>query len=1173
MGLFTKKSKDALRDAPKLSQLVHSDLDILAPPALPAAGQRNVSGASVSSLEESKGYTLKGKLGLAKHPDNVFDGFDGTQNPEPHHYDDSIYSYSTPNSANNSLPPSRGSPQRPDFDRDQTQTQTQTMTQTQSPHGHPLQQEADYESIYSREPYEDSVYEGDFDQSGQRFESQAPQTSQALRGDPKPHPLSIPASSSDQVLPTIITAVQHGKVAHYTPEFKGAEFGYQGDGSASASPRSGTPGLYETLDSPVMPRALHHSASGSSLHSPAQAGASSGLPSPALHSPGLAYHQPEATYGDIVETAKGKSPTIAQASSFTTPPIQQSQTFHTPGSYATPGSYSSPNLKLDTQLPQSPATPMDLQENNPADHVNCSHAGPHNHSQVASPVLPKPRIAPTLPPGGHPGYPAENYPKKKPSVEVLPGRDLYAEAMNDYPYPLSPTELRSAPYPTCYYQRKGCNQVGPHDHSHDHQDDYDHPESNQDQAVKEVEPQLPELIQPQPTVPRPYPMQIHKAVSEPVEVKVEQEHQQEQEHENQYDRESEAQHFRSADVHADAHAANDVSTGPSTGTHTPMTELPLSAESPGDSDHLSRDFNRLSVSQVVSGMGLPLDTHSIASHDLSDSRLQDHHDLSDAGNVPPVEYEGRGGYAGTPMTYQVSGMPEPSQAEILRASYISTDSSEMGRMPRGGHSRGQSRSGTMMTGMSNMTGMVQGQNGVAYYPAPIPMNLKLPPLLSKKNRRQSKIGGSPNSNSPRKSSFSSTSMLDRPGNRSSFISPWSHTADGSLLHYEGFSDSPSPEFGPERTGRSSHRLSMGSRGSSPLKQLYLSQNLNSIDGRLERPLDLQDEDGEPEGQFTFGGKGNYQEAVLVDEDEEDGSGQDPYYNPEKRGRRRTMSLTSINVCMDKSEERDELEGVDLAAEITDMDRYDASANAFTRVHIDKNAIVPSSALGGGFGNGITPAMDAQPGTLVEELELRKKDKKAVRAHVNKSMHKYAADGTETPLIQQIHDTTSVYGQLDSMGADSFGAMSMSGGDNRRHTMMSSMTQMTQAGKDYSYEDPNNKRMSLLALDSLAREDYNRSYSKPGHAQMSKQYKASREDDEPLRVRKQRLKRQSEQFMQQKQLQENIDRQRLASLEKEKERQKSKVQRRNQFGMSSTPSAAPGKKGKVLIGPGGEVIRT
>lgn len=1183
MGLFSKKSRETMNSVPKLSALAQEpDLDILSPPPLPAAystqQQRSVSGASVgsvgsvSSLNEPKGYTLRGKLGLAKAPQNVFDGFDGAQVPDAG-YNDSVY-------------------------------------------GDEPQQE---------EENQDDLYEQPRDQNDQY-------------GQPRDT-----ASSREPIsLPHINTFVQHGTVKQYTPEFGGAEFGASGEFAAdsySNSQLASPTEFHSSRNSPVKPPPITIPGRKSGMSSPAH------VSSPLGKSPA---HVTSPRQSGMASAAAALA--MGLPASYTTPPLAQQAQFGS--SFESPQTFSTPSQQVETH---------------PADHVNCSHGAGHTHAHAhntPSPHVASPTVKSPPPPLAHPGYPKEHYIAKKKSSEalgeVLPGRDLYQEAMNDYPYPLSPSELQTAPYPTCYYNR-GCRQIGPH--SHEEEEDSNHVEpvfatfdqSKYDEIQRESREQTDKenivwgqraaesrdtlSAQSRDTVSRPaesadsrfadpvsraaesraaesadsrfaeadstdpaeseyIPADLHRAESSiyPEEEASESRDEHRDEHPDEYSRDEHHDEYP-RDEHPDEHPHDDshdfdFNTG---GTHTPTTtRLPLdSPGTPGTPTHdLSRDFNRLSVSQIK-GMGLPLDTRSIASGEghVPIHASQHHVTTPDAdvnhGHVTHGQVVGGGS---TPSHHV---MLEPSQAEILRSSYISTDSGGTGPggLPIGStghvmdrhmmssdphvmeghvmdeiqiddnghvvnnqhhlqhhlhHSPGSghvdSRSGTMMTNLSSPS--------AAYYPAPIPMNLKLPPLLSKKNRRKSRSGISPFP-SPRKSSF--TSALDKPGNRSSFMSPWSHTSDGSLLHYEGFAD----DF--ERPGRSVHRMSLGSRGSSPLKKLYLSGEDESRDpsrdvSRLSRDFD------EAYGEY------NHDESA-VDLDSDLDSSRDPYYNPEKRGRRRTMSLTSINVNMDNSEVREEFaddaEGVE--GDVSDMQRYEASANAFTRVHIDANAIVPPSAAAG-YGNGISPAMDQKPGTLVEELELRKKDKKAVRGHLNKTMHQYAADGTEAPLIQQIHDSQSAYGFDDrrqSMMSD------------KRMSMMTGMTGMTgMTTKEHSYEEPNHHRMSLLALDSLAQMDYQQSYSKPGAAQISKQYKASRDDDEPLRVRKQRLKRQSQQLLEQRQLQENIEKQRVASVELEKKRQDAKQQRRNQFGVNAAAAAAGGqKKGKVLIGPGGEVIRT
>ncbi|KAG5359259.1 hypothetical protein CKK34_5609 [Yarrowia sp. E02] len=1117
MGLFKKKSREALSDTPKLSTLAQqTDLEVLSPPPLPGVTQRSVSGGSVSSLNESKGYTLRGKLGLVKAPKNVFDDFDGIQTPDTASgYNDSVYEE---------------------------------------------QMVDDEQSIYDGNQYDKSVY-----------------GTEGISDVQLPAHSELSSSNYTNIPPPINTFVEHGTVKQYTPEFKGAEF--QPEGSERESPSASSPKFASSTGENLSSR--------SSPKKPRPISITQGTSSP------LATN----TYGESPKTGMASAAAAAAmgVSTFKTPPLTQQAQF---------GS-----------SPQMIATPAQtLEGTQPADHVHCSHGG-HDHSH--SHTTPKsPTVRSPPPPLAHPGYPKEHYIAKQKSSDtlgqVLPGRDLYAEAQNDYPYPLSPSELNSAPYPTCYYL-KGCRETGPHSHEEEtvqasfDQSKYDtiQRESEKDKMVwggsdrdtvsqgstsRAVESDSRDTTSRE-TV-------SHRTQSRPVDSS-------ESRFEDPESRASTAAESRFEEAYshpASAHAQGDADFIPAdlhraessiypsevdspqrqnhpsddfdfnSGTQTPPTNLPM--DSP-DTPELTREFNRLSVSHIK-GMGLPLDTRSIGSGEGFASQTnvnQHHHHVSNDTDVDLNHGHVTHGQVVGGASHMMYA--EPSQAEILRSSYISTDSggasSHAGRpigstghvmdrhmmspdqevmeghvmdeqhyhghhMSSPGSGNGGSRSGTMMTGMS--------MNSPAYYPAPIPMNLKLPPLLSKKNRRKSRSGISPFP-SPRKSSF--TSALDKPGNRSSFMSPWSHTADGSLLHYEGFTE----DF--ERSGRSMHRQSFGSRGSSPLKKMYLSGE-DSRDASRDDSRDVARLSRDFDEVY-----GQYDESAIDSETDS----RDPYYNPEKRGRRRTMSLTSINVNMDNSEVREEInEGDDVEGDVTDMQRYEASANAFTRVHIDSNALaLPSAAAG--FGNGISPALDQKPGTLVEELELRKKDKKAVRGHLNKSMHQYASDGTETPLIQQINDSQSAFGVDDrrqSLMSD------------KRMSMMTGLTGMTGMTKDHSYEDPNHHRMSLLALDSLAQMDYQQSYSKPGAAQVSKQFKASRDDDEPLRVRKQRLKRQSQQLLEQRQLKDNLEKQRLASIELEKRRQEAKVQRRNQFGKNAAAAGAQ-KKGKVLIGPGGEVIRT
>ncbi|QNP98037.1 YALIA101S06e04874g1_1 [Yarrowia lipolytica] len=1226
MGLFTKKSREALSDTPKLSALAQQpDLPVLSPPPLPAASQRAVSGGSVSSLNEPKGYTLRGKLGLAKAPQNVFDGFDGAQVPDgASGYNDSIYDE-----------------QLPDDDA----------------------------SIYDRSRYEESVY-GD-ERNAQK--QQPPQSEHSSSNN-----------TDSNLPPPINTFVQHGTVKQYTPEFGGAEFPPGGTDGSSHSPHSSqfaspTGEFHSNRSSPVKPPPITipkgRSSPLASGKSPIGISSSFGM-SPStnqIRSPlgSPSYMLPTSTYG---ESPKGSGMASAAAalamgvSSFKTPPLAQKAQFGSPQTFSTPS--------------------QALESTHPADHVNCSHGG-HSHSHAASPGSPRvtsPTVRSPPPPLAHPGYPKEHYIAKKKSSEalgeVLPGRDLYAEAKNDYPYPLTPADLKTAPYPTCYYQ-KGCREIGPHSHEEEEKVDpvfatfdqskYDEIQrESRDQQEKEklmwgksgssdkrlstdqqraelsstgsdksrgsephdtgsgdsasnrtesravdssdsrfaeAESRATESAESRFEEAQSHPGSSHAESVEPEYIPADLDRaessiypaesvysanraeetdpyaesvystQQEQQSES-YDQNVKESHDQSTDHHHNPPPSSIDDFDFNSGAHTPTNRLPLDSPGTPGTPELTRDFNRLSVSHIK-GMGLPLDTRSIGSGEGHAPQNHVNHSVHHVGHEADLNHGQvtHGQVVGGGSTNHMM-LAEPSQAEILRSSYISTDSggglSHMGgpigstghvmdrhmmspdqevleghvmdeiqidgnghviQNPSPGHMN--SRSGTMMT---NMTGL--NSPSAAYYPAPIPMNLKLPPLLSKKNRRLSRSGISPFP-SPRKSSFSSA--LDKPGNRSSFMSPWSHTPDGSLLHYEGFAE----DF--ERSGRSVHRQSLGSRGSSPLKKLYLSGDSREASRDASRDVSRLSRDfDEVYGEFD--------ESAI---DSSDTDLRDPYYNPQKRGRRRTMSLTSINVNMDNSEVREELDEGDVEGDVTDMQRYEASANAFTRVHIDSNAIVPPSAAAG-YGNGISPGLDQKPGTLVEELELRKKDKKAVRGHLNKSMHQYAADGTETPLIQQIHDSQSAYGfddRRNSLISD------------KRMSMMTGMSGMTgMTTKEHSYEDPNHHRMSLLALDSLAQMDYQQSYSKPGAAQISKQYKASRDDDEPLRVRKQRLKRQSQQLLEQRQLQENIEKQRLASIELEKKRQEVKQQRRNQFGQNAAAAGAQ-KKGKVLIGPGGEVIRT
>lgn len=1225
MGLFSKKSRETMNSVPKLSVLAQApDLDVLsAPPALPAAiaaanaaanptsgQQRSASGASVgsvgsvSSLNDPKGYTLRGKLGLVKPPQNVFDGFDG---------------------------------------------------------GYEDDESGDIESCdptsSSRDPTSSSR-----DLSESR--------------DTESRDLSSPRDPTN--LPPINTFVQHGTVKQYTPEFGGAEFastefadsadspdfadsakefgGADSAQFADSSNFASSPEFHSSRNSPVKPVGVSESRPGSSGHVTKSPHVTSYTTPPLTQQAQFGSPQTFSTPSQHVEThpadhvncshgghthSHNASPHVTSPTTKTPPPplthpgypkehyIAKKKSSEALGQVL-PGRDLYKEALNDYPYPLSPSELQSAPYPTCYYQKGCRQIGPHSHDddhvtqqETDHVTQPEPVFA-TFDQSKYDEIQRESRDQKDKEKIV------WGDNARDQTRDQDRAQLSS----------KGSDQShdtigGPRDlhsshssHSRDvHSRDTvstSRPGESADSRFAEAESRAgnsesretgsraadsshsrfaeaePEYV----------PADLHRAESSIYEDNVE-----------SRDQSQSRDIPESRDPHSAYPTIDDFDFN-SPGTHTPTTRLPL--DSPGtpgtpqdlsrDFNNLSRDFNHLSVSQIK-GMGLPLDSRSIASVEGNAGHVTN---LGQSDSAEPDVNHGhvtQGQVVGGGSTSH-HVMLEPSQAEILRSSYISTDSGGTGHVGNVGHvgstghvmdrhgvdrnalashmtqdadvheghvmdgpgmdeihidsnghvidSHGHvidphanhmssSRSGTMMTNLSSPS--------AAYYPAPIPMNLKLPPLLSKKNRRKSRSGISPFP-SPRKSSF--TSALDKPGNRSSFMSPWSHTADGSLLHYEGFAGD---DF--ERPGRSVHRQSLGSRGSSPLKRLYLSGDEDGGGGRdgsrvrdgsrdvtrLSRDFD------EVYGEYNDSA-GDFDESAI-DFDSRDPDfdpSHDPYYNPEKRGRRRTMSLTSINVNMDNSEIREELDEEAVEGDVTDMQRYEASANAFTRVHIDANAIVAPSAAAG-FGNGISPAIDQKPGTLVEELELRKKDKRAVRGHLNKTMHQYAADGTETPLIQQIHDSQSAYGI-----------------DDRRQSLVSDkrMSMMSMMTKDHSYEDPNHHRMSLLALDSLAQMDYQQSYSKPGAAQISKQYKASRDDDEPLRVRKQRLKRQSQQLLEQRQLQENIEKQRLASVELEKKRQEAKQQRRNQFGVNAAAAAAAkegGKKGKVLIGPGGEVIRT
>ncbi|KAA8896761.1 hypothetical protein TRICI_006846 [Trichomonascus ciferrii] len=315
------------------------------------------------------------------------------------------------------------------------------------------------------------------------------------------------------------------------------------------------------------------------------------------------------------------------------------------------------------------------------------------------------------------------------------------------------------------------------------------------------------------------------------------------------------------------------------------------------------------------------------------------------------------------------------------------------------------------------------ENGepMVYYPAPIPVQLRLPPLLSKKNRQGAK---------PRVPSQESAASSDRvvhshvphinPNRASTILPPPDWTIN-----------EMAPEKLPDPEGEDGDDdyYQHGSRPASPASTIDSGRATIESDDEDERNLD---------------------EVVLKKPDSKQQKSRSPSPSKKSTTSSKRKSFLSFNKLIRRNkDEPDEDPDPEEAvwASIGQEDQYDAAKEmsrknmdhlAFTHYNPGKiQATTDNFALGS---NGIIPGDDNKPSSLIEELELRKAGRKA-RSHL------YHYDG-----------------QSNSYGSAS--------------------PDDTESAKRLSVPVLQDKRRSLLQLEKMARTGYDSQLASNNYARLS-----------------------------------------------------------------------------------------